>query len=110
MPLQLPPNRYPTIHEVWGISDRAITALNSLHETFRITAERNIRSGSTARYHAAYDLLLEVPAPTPDDSGNTRFIWSINVDVPDAYGNTIQECLDAALGWVAQRANNPNLQ
>lgn len=98
MPIELREDQFPNITEVWGYGTNTIVVHTTEGRCVKITAEHNIRGGSTPNYYAAYEERKEIRI-----GSESYEIW-VKADYPWQHGNTVQECLLLALGWVNDRS------
>ena len=91
MPISVKDENYKNIEVIRGIGTNAIQVIMSDFRTFRIYAGHNILSGSTPKYSAIYDELVETTI-----GGETKRVW-VEAPYPWQEEDTIEECLRRAL-------------
>ncbi|HTB23691.1 MAG TPA: hypothetical protein VK914_13425 [bacterium] len=96
MPITVSAGRFPNLREIWGEGPNTLVVVAQTG-TYRIIARHNIRSGSRPLYYAHFERQTDLPASPQTNVSRIISVWDAGVDLPDATGETIQECLEAAL-------------
>lgn len=93
---------FPEITEIWRTGPNEIvvsvsgTRKRPDRHVVRVVARENIRSGATPGYFAAYEQQVTIT----DAAGTSHEVWA-EAEYPWQDGETVEDCLRAALIWVA---------
>lgn len=94
MKLTITSNALGNIEEIWAYGENAIMVYLKNSKKFRVTAVRNIYSGSQYKFAAFYEEEITIQA------GETNhLIWS-TVSLSSEGGETIEHCLENALRFL----------
>jgi hypothetical protein len=102
MSFSVPEKSFSNITEIRQVGPNTIEVYTANDRRVRINACESVRGG-VGRYMATYDELLEI-----EPKAGTRLnVWCVG-NFPWQYGDTLDECLRAALRWVDERGKSRN--
>lgn len=104
MDLKIKPDIFSHVSEIWEVSSHAVEVWTKDWNHYRITAHQRIRGGGNALYMARYEENVSAKLGLEKRPSDSENIW-VGADMPDADGDTIEECLHSAIGWVEERAS-----
>lgn len=98
MNINIQKNSFLNIQEIWVNNCHTIEVVTNKDNRYKIISQENIRSNATPKYYAAYEKLISV-----NINGNDMDLWIRDSSLPQQYGDTNEECVTSALGWVDER-------
>jgi hypothetical protein len=94
MKLTIASNAVSNIAEIWAYGEHAIMVYLKNGKKVRVTAARNIYSGSPYKFAAFYEEEIVITV-----SEATQAIW-VNISLASPGGDTIELCLENALRFL----------
>jgi hypothetical protein len=92
--LSIASNALSNIAEIWAYGENAIMVYLKNSKKYRVTAVRNIYSGSQYKFAPFYE--QETVMNLPDGSS---FLWA-NISLTSEGGETVEHCLENALRFL----------
>lgn len=98
MNLNIQNNQFPNLIEIWIVGSNSVEVITKNQSHYKIIAKENIRSNAQPNYYAAYECLQTMLI------NNEEFdLWYRDNSLPWQNGNTIEECVMAAMRWVDEQ-------
>jgi hypothetical protein len=94
MKLSIASNALNNIAEIWAYGENALVVYLKDGKKVRVTAARNIYSGSQYKFAAMYEAEINI-----EISEATHAIWT-SIALSSAGGDTIEHCLENALRFL----------
>jgi hypothetical protein len=94
MKLTISSNALSNIAEIWAYSDSSLVVYLKDNKKVKVTAARNIYSGSQYKFAAMYEEETTIDLPK-----TTHAIWA-SVPLSSPGGDTIEHCLENALRFL----------
>jgi hypothetical protein len=102
--LDLPTNVWKNIRELDQVGSHTVEALLMSGLKVRVTARRDLRASGGSMFSAQYERLTDVLGP----DGELVSVWTnTRGSFPWARGETVEDCLRSALGWVDEQGAWP---